>query len=300
MEKSQEVLKAVHLELNRKDMIVLGALLKAQNNPDTYVDFKTLREQLELDEGGRKGKDSLIYRSLSWLEQTGLIKVDRSEHKHGYNSGVALMSRVMKRIIKERISALAKDLLLLDKEIQLISDMDSEVIAAHMVARATGAQPLEKPVFAQGWQSIQKLLDTRIYQNLEKNDVIRYTLEWYDQPEEAEEPRAAKLESLLKRGIELRGLEHGKGDKKRFHRLAEYYKYYRQMGYKVGLRMRLREDSTYQFVARNSEGIVLIVSESPLSATWFPRSANRELVDDAIQSFDRDYAEGLDISILRG
>jgi hypothetical protein len=253
-----------------------------------------------LDEGGRKGKDSLIYRSLSWLEQTGLIKVDRSEHKHGYNSGVALMSRVMRQVIKEEISALAKDLLLLNKEIQLISGMDSEVIAAYMIARATGSQLLEKPVFAQGWQSIMKLLDSRIYQNLEKNDVIRYTLQWYDQSEEAEEPRASKLESLLKRGIELRGLEHGKGDKKSIHRLAERYKYYRQKGYKVGFRMRLREDSTYQFVARNSEGIVLIVSESPLSATWFPRSANRELVNDAIQSFDRDYAEGLDISTLGG
>ena len=59
--------------------------------------------------------------------------------------------------------------------------------------------------------------------------------------------------------------------------------------------MCLREDSTYQFVGRNSEGILLIVSENPLSVTWLPRSANPELLDNAIQSFDKDYSEGSDV-----
>ena len=64
-------------------MVVLGALLKSQTDPTIFVDFETIRAQLEIEEGGRKGKDSLIYRSLSWLEKTGFIRVDRSEYKHG-------------------------------------------------------------------------------------------------------------------------------------------------------------------------------------------------------------------------
>ena len=72
------------------------------------------------------------------------------------------------------------------------------------------------------------------------------------------------------------------------------------MGASVGYKVFPRKYSTYQFIARNSEGIVLVVSESLLSATWIPRSANPELVDNAIDAFDRDYEMGTDLLEFEG
>ncbi|MHA2178062.1 MAG: hypothetical protein ACXAAK_06895, partial [Candidatus Thorarchaeota archaeon] len=81
--KHEEVLEIIGIDKTKKDMIILGALLKAQKAPTDFIDFETLREQLAIDEGSRKGKDSLIYRSLSRLEKEGFLKIDKSGHKHG-------------------------------------------------------------------------------------------------------------------------------------------------------------------------------------------------------------------------
>ncbi len=296
MQKMWDVLETIDLDLNRKDMIVLGALLKAQSEPTAFVDFDSLREQLTKDEGGKKGKDSLIYRSLSWLEQAGLIQVDRSGHKHGYNSNVGMMHKVLKQRMKARSSELLKETKAIDAEIQMMSEINTDSLAADIIVLAAGTQLVERPIFAQGWENILKLLDDKVYKNLKKNDIIRFTLEWYDRPEELEKPRVDKIEEMMKRGVEVRGLEHRKLEKTSFKRFAQRIEVFHQKGYKAGFRVCLRKDSTYQFVGRNSEGILLIVSENPLSVTWLPRSANPELVDNAIQSFDNDYLKGADFS----
>ncbi|MDH4214039.1 MAG: hypothetical protein OEV85_08975 [Candidatus Thorarchaeota archaeon] len=296
MQETWDVLETVGFDMKRKDMIVLGALLKSQSEPKAFVDFESLREQLAKDEGGKKGKDSLIYRSLSWLEQAGLLQVDRSGHKHGYNSNLGMMQKVLKQRIKTKLSEFAKESKALDVDIHVISEINANSLAADVVALAVGTQLAERPFFAQGWQNIVKLLDDKVYRNLKKNDIIRFTLEWYDRPKELEEPRVDIIEKILKEGVEVRGLEHRKLGGKSYQRFAQLFRIFIQKGYKVGLRVRLREDSTYQFVGRSSEGILLIVSENPLSGTWLPRSANPELVDNAIQSFDRDYLEGSEIS----
>jgi hypothetical protein len=300
MQQMPDILEAIDLDLNTKDMVVLGALLKVQGKPTAFADFESLRDQLAKDEGGKKGKDSLIYRSLSWLEKTGLIEIDRSGHKHGYNSNIGLMNKVVKHSIRNKIECLVKEIKALDAEIQLLSEISPESLAADIISLSTGSQPEERPIFAQGWQNILKLLDDKIYRNLKKNDILRFTLEWYDRSEDSEKSRVMTIESILKSGVEIRGLEHRKIKKERVRWLSQKYNRFSQTGYKVGFQFCKRKDSTYQFIGRNSEGILLIVSENPLSATWLPRSANQELVDDAIQTFDRDYREGSDISGLEG
>ena len=124
----QEIIEILNLELHRKDMIVLGAILKSQSGPTSYVDFETIRAQLAIDEGGRKGKDSLIYRSLSWLENTGLIKVDRSQHKHGYNSDVGLVHKVFRKKMKEYTQEIENEIRNLDSEFEVLSKMDTKIL----------------------------------------------------------------------------------------------------------------------------------------------------------------------------
>jgi Fe2+ or Zn2+ uptake regulation protein len=294
----QTVLEAIDLDLTRKDMVVLGALLKAQSDVGVFVSFKSLREQLATDEGERRGKDSLIYRSLSWLEQTGLIRVDKSGHTHGYNSNMELIHDVVKQMIQERSIGLAKEIKAVDAEIQVISEINPDLLAADIIALASGIYSIERPVFVQGWNNILRLMDEKIYNGLKKDAVLRFTLDWYNRTEESEEPRLLILESLLESGVEMRGLEHKKAKMEIVQRFERRINHFKQAGYKVGFRFCTRKSSTYQFVGRNSEGILLIVSENPLSATWLPRSANPELVDDAIRTFDRDYIEGEEVSDL--
>lgn len=295
-ERYQEVLEILNLELTRKDMVVLGALLKSQGDPTTFVDFATIRAQLEIEEGGRKGKDSLIYRSLSWLEKTGFIKVDRNEHKHGYNSNVGLMHQVFRNAISGVTSDIAKVLEEIDSDIEQLSNMDLEQLRADMISLAAGKQKLEKPVFAEGWDDVLDLIEDKIYTHLKKGDLVRFSLEWISRVDMLTPDRVNRLAQLMGSGIIFRGLEHNKIGKELRKAFTNFLLAYREQGYQPGFRICERQDSTYQFVGRNSDGIVLIVSENPMSATWIPRSSNTDLVDNAIQTFDADYDAGVDIT----
>lgn len=295
-EQYQEVLKILNLELRRKDMVVLGALLKSQTDPTTFVDFQTIRTQLDKEEGGRKGSNPLIYRSLSWLEKTGFIRVDRSEHKHGYNSNVGLMNQVFRKTLSRVTQDIAKELREIDSDIEQLTNMDLKKLRADMISLAAGKEKIEKPVFVEGWEDVLHLIDDKVYSHLKKGDLVRFALEWLSRVDVLTPARVQRLAQLMGSGIIFRGLEHNKIGNDQREAFTKFLLAYRAQGYQPGFRICERQDSTYQFVGRNNEGIVLIVSENPMSATWIPRSSNTDLVDNAIQTFDTDYDAGVDIT----
>ncbi len=296
----EEVLEIIGLDKIRKDMVVLSALLKSQKIPTEFVDFETIREQLAIEEGTRKGKDSLIYRSLSWLEKEGFLKIDRTGHKHGYNSSISLIQGALERIISANIKTLEKELVNTDSEVATLSEIVSDIMAGAVIDLAAGKRKIEKPVFAQGWDNILMLLDDKVYKGLKKGDVIRITLEWLVQYDIMDPVRLKSIEKLCENGVELRVLDHDKGERNLRAQFMEPIKTWLEKGYNIKYRISPRKDSTYQFIARATEGIVLVVSENPLSATWIPKDSNPELVYNAIDSFDKDYELGIDIFEFEG
>ena len=296
----EEVLEIIGLEWTRKDMVILGALLKSQKTPSEFIDFKTIREQLAIDEGSRKGKDPLIYRSLSLLEKEGFLKIDKGGHKHGYNSGIAIIERALEKLVSKNIKTLEKELKKIDSEEEILSDMNSDVMASAVIDLAAGKRKIEKPVFAQGWDNILKMMDDKVHNDLKNGDVIRHKLEWVTKYDYMNSSRLKEIEKLFKLGVEFRALDHDRSEKEFRESYRRPIEKWCKMGYKIGYRIFARKDSTYQFIARNTEGILLVVSESPLSATWVPRASNQALVDNAIESFDRDYDLGTDLLDFEG
>jgi DNA-binding PadR family transcriptional regulator len=290
----EEVLEVLDLEVTRKDMVVLGALLKAQKDPSDYIDFQTIREQLAKNEGSRKGKDPLIYRSLSKLEKDGFLKIDKSGHTHGYNSSISLMERALENLMAKKLESLEKDIEDADKKMESMSQMDSDALASRLIDISTGKKEKDHTVFAQGWDNILRLHDEKIASGLKKGDVVRVSLQWLSQTDYMDPKRMKMSKTLIERGVEFRALDHDRTEKEFRGNMRDFLIEVRNIG-KVGYRILPRKDSTYQFMARNNEGIILIVSESPLSATWIPRTENPELVDSAIIGFDSDYEKGKDI-----
>lgn len=296
----EEVLEIIGLESTRKDLVVLGALLKAQKEPTDFIDFETLREQLEKDEGSRKGKDSLIYRSLSLLGKEGFLKIDKGSHKHGYNSNIAIIEQAITKLVSKKIKTLEKDIKQIDSEVSILSEITFEAMAAGVIDLANGKKMIEEPIFAQGWENIVKLVRDKVYKDLKRGDLVRASLEWLTQTDYMNPDGLMNAEKLLREGIEFRSIDHDRGEKEIRANLRKIVARMHKRDYKMGYRIFPRKDATYQFIARNTEGIVLVVSESPLSATWLPRDSNTELVDNAIESFDRDYDLGTDLLDFEG
>jgi hypothetical protein len=294
-----EVLEVLEIEVTRKDMVVLSALLKAQKEPSDYIDFETLREQLAKEEGSRKGKDPLIYRSLSNLEKDGFLKIDRSGHTHGYSSSIAMMEKALEGIIGEKLKSLERDIENVDSDLVDITRIDSDTLAYRLVDMATGKKRADQTVFAQGWDNIVRLHNEKVANVLKKGDVVRLTLQWFSQTNYSDPKRLQQTLSVIQRGGEFRVLDYDGAEREIRKNMYEYIKNAQDIG-NVGYRIFPREDSTYQFMSRNREGIVLFISEKPLSATWIPRTENPELVDNAIDGFDRDYEQGIDILEYEG
>jgi hypothetical protein len=296
----EEILEIIGLDRTKKDMVVLGALLKAQEEPTNFIEFEGLRNQLAMDEGSRKGKDPLIYRSLSWLEKEGFLRIDSSGLKHGYNSNISIIERALAKLVNKNIRYLEKELKQIDSDVAMLSDINSDNMASGLIELMAGERRIGKPVFTQGNDNILKLLDDKVYKGLKKGDVIRITLEWLTQSDYMNVKRMMNAEKLLDKGIEFRVLDYDRGERELRNRTRKLIIGWTKVGKGIGYRIFPRKEATYQFVSRSNEGIVLIVSESPLSATWLPRSSNPELVDNAIESFDRDYEGGTDILDFEG
>jgi len=291
----QDILEILNFELSRKDVVVLGALLKSQGSPTTYVDFGAIRAQLEIDEGGKIGKDSLIYRSISWLEKAEFIRVDRSQHKHGYNSDVGLIHKALQKSIEEAKDKIEDELATLDTDIERLSRMDVEELGSDLILLTAGKKKIERPVFAVGWENVLQLVDDKVYNQVKKGNLIRFSVEWLSKVDVITPIRIDQIGRLLENGVIFRGLEHNRISKQHLKAFKKFTLVFRKQGYQPGFRICERKDATYQFVGRNDEGIVLITSENPMSATWIPRVANPSLVDNAIQTFDEDYEAGIDI-----
>ena len=296
----EEIIDMIGLDVKSKDMLVLGALLKAQKDPTDFIDFESLREQLAIEEGFRKGKDSLIYRSLSWLESEGFLRIDKGGHKHGYNSNIATIQRALANLVTRSIKNSEKELKDIDSKVTVLSDMNSDAMASRLIELLAGKTKIERPVFAQGWEDIVKLLDDKVYNGLKKSDVVRIKLDWLAHIDYLTRDRILNMRRIVEKGVEIRALDNDRGEEEMRQQLKKVLVKLREAGGDVGYMVFPRGDATYQFVSRNTEGIVLIVSESPLSATWLPRSGNTELVDNAIENFDKDYELGTDLLDYKG
>jgi len=210
------------------------------------------------------------------------------------------MHKVFRKVITEAIRDVVNELKEIDLDIEQISNLDIEQLGTDMITLAAGKQRIEKPVFAEGWENVLQLIDDKVYSHLKKGDLVRFSMEWMSRVDVITPIRVDRLGELMANGINFRGLEHNKIGKEHQETFTKLTLAYREMGFEPGYRICERQDSTYQFVGRNNEGIVLIVSENPMSATWIPRSSNKDLVDNAIQTFDTDYELGVDIADIEG
>jgi hypothetical protein len=55
---------------------------------------------------------------------------------------------------------------------------------------------------------------------------------------------------------------------------------------------------TYNQVSFNTESMALVIAENPVTATWITREFNPDLIDNATQTFDKDWKKAKSILSL--
>jgi len=276
---------------------VLKAILITQGQQDAPVTFDEIYPSLQNEKLEKRIAQSLIYRSLSSLEKDGYIEVDRSRYKHRYWTGIDIIHTALEKAKARSLTGLKERAKQADSDIESISEASISSLATKLVETMTGTSSQQHARFAQGYDDIYSLSMNAVYGRSEKDDVVRICLDWISSESSKAAERIMDILRLLMRGVEIRALGHtmwtptDEGGA----RLSAFYGSIREEGLPLTLRIHPRTERTYQFISRNQDGIVLIVSENPPTATWIPRGANPYLVDEAISSFDKDFTAGVDV-----
>jgi hypothetical protein len=276
---------------------VLRAILITQADQDAPVTFDEIYPSLQNESLGKRIAQPLVYRSLSSLEKDGYIEVDKSRYKHLYWTGIDIIHAALEKAQGMSLAGLRERAKQADSDIESISNASISSLAVNLVETITGNPSQQRARFAQGYDDIYSMSTNTIYAQSERGDVVRICLDWISsEPSKAAE-RIMDILRLLERGVEIRALGHtmwtptNEGGA----RLSVFYGSVRDEGLPLTLKICPRTERTYQFISRNHDGIVLIVSENPPTATWIPRGANPYLVDEAISSFDKDFTAGVDV-----
>ncbi|MFW9800950.1 MAG: hypothetical protein ACFFD9_10970 [Candidatus Thorarchaeota archaeon] len=290
-----KALKALGLTTTEKRAQVLGALLRAQPEPGLAVGFGDIYDNLGGPTEKKPVAHPLIYRCLMSLEEQGFIQVDRGSYRHGYAASSNTILAALYGLAQDKIAALKEEIARLESEKQFLGRLDIDVLSTSMIELLTGERSEERTRFGYGKDGVRRLVDSEIHSKARQGDIVRVSLDWIVPRPSISEERLRSMVDLALKGIEFRGLGRMKLKKNVMRRFASVYEKLKQRGLKVGLRFMPNPKATYQLLGRNNEGIILIVSEEPVAATWIPRSANPFLIDDAIDSFDKDYLQARDV-----
>ncbi len=294
---TRQVLDLIGFNLPAWRARVLKAILVSQGDQDAPVMFDEIYLSLQNDKSGKQIAQPLVYRSLSSLEKEGYIKVDKSRYKHVYWTGIGIIQAALERAKGITLAGLRERAKQADSDMESISDASISSLATKLVETITGTPSQQHVRFAQGYDDIYSMSMNTVYSRSERGDVVRICLDWISSNPSKAAERIMDIIRLLERGVEIRALGHtmwtptDEGGA----RLSAFYGSIRDEGLPLTLKIQPRTERTYQFISRNHDGIVLIVSETPPTATWIPRGANPYLVDEAIRSFDKDFTAGVDV-----
>ncbi len=296
---SEAKLAIIGVNPEERKMVVLRALIKAQKDHESFVSFEEFKESFMIEEGEKSVSDPLLYRSLASLEKDGYIIVDRTGYRHRYGSSHKVMRiglKKAKQAATEKLESMVNEI---DSEITSLEHLDSGTLAGEFMSIMTGRRIRTKPIFAEGLQSCFGVIDREVCKTANRGDVIRFTSDWLRAEEDIEGRLTNILDCLGKSGAEVRILCRSNENSILTEEYRVIIQKLHEQGHRLEMRRFPRDDATYQFVSKSGEGMMLIIAEAPLAATWISREANLLLIDSAIESFEEDYEKAETLTEMR-
>ncbi|MFW9886954.1 MAG: hypothetical protein ACFFER_02155 [Candidatus Thorarchaeota archaeon] len=287
----ESVLASIGFNPGERRMVVLRALIKAQKDHESYVSFEEIKEAFRIEEGEKSVTDALLYRSLTSLEKDGYIIVDRTSYRHRYGSSHKVMRKGLRKAKKSAMVTLESKADKIEAEIETLRLLDSNALAGELMSMLTGKRIKPKSIFVEGLQSCLGVVDREICQSANRGDIVRFTTDWLRAEEDVDGRIMSIFECLGKSGSEIRVLCRSSANIQQTNNLSNIVQKLYDTGHRVEMRRLSREDATYQFVSKSGEGMMLIVAEAPLAATWISREANLLLIESAVASFEEDYSK---------
>ncbi|MHA1908107.1 MAG: hypothetical protein ACW98Y_12480 [Candidatus Thorarchaeota archaeon] len=295
----QRTMELIGIDLKDGRSKVLRAIITSQSEMGIGCTFDELRSALMEATGSKDVARPLIYRYLKSLEENKLIRVDRAANPNLYLVDITTIAQGLDSIKDVKIENLEIVHEKLRRTLSTLSTIDASWLARDLIEMLVGAPFESGSRYTHGERQIHELIGSEIYSRARKGDLVRVTLDWDFHSGGSEDKKRELGQTLFAKGIKMRFLLHNPNrvDQELLIDRIQEYRMIRSSPVKdlAETRVTYKDTKTYQSIALNRDGIVLIVSEDPYTAVWVPRTVNSKLVDDVIDSYDEDFDSGIDL-----
>ncbi|TFF96089.1 hypothetical protein EU546_02075 [Candidatus Thorarchaeota archaeon] len=285
---------------------LLRAILSIQQDPPVPLKFQDIYDGLMREDPSAKLSKAYVHRVLKSLVDSKMIRVGspKSRRKKYIADANTLMAgleylKSRKTVeIEQAISALKTQL---DK----MDSLDCGHAAQEMIRGFTGREQEVSSRIVRGVDELHRVLRYNMLEVAEEGDIVRATMLWAGPFIEGSSERTKKFVDAAARGVEVRYLvstdlfrfdsdPSAPLQKEAFHGIIQQVHQLRAKGLKFDVRLYLGP-KTYNQVSLNNQGMVLIVTENPVTATWMTRQFNPDLIDNAVAAFDKDWERATSI-----
>ncbi len=290
----EQMLELLGVNSNNRCSQVLRALIRAYIKDGPMVRFKQIQNELQYESKSVLAVP-LIYRCLKNLEETGFIRRSSTRPVH-YLINLQTIIGGIETLRAGKLGELQKMARQIEKKMEYVKAINAMIIADEIMTSALGKDWERTPMMLTGFSTITEWIYETIHKRVEPGDIVRICVDWVRVPLENEVQLYQNVEVAYRRGADVRVIsrEYGTLD-------AAYKKtrkeHYRRVKETCSLRYRIvrKRHRGYQFVARNQEACVLILSDNPYTAVALADATDNQIVKDAIEAFDRDWEQAIDM-----
>jgi len=288
-------------------MNLLSVVLRLQTNPPVPLTFAEIYDQLLKEDSETKLTRAWVHRVLKSLVDGQLIRLENpTARRKRYIADVNTVMAGLEQLKSQRIRELEEQKGEIDKTLADITKLDCGTLAQQYVKNVTGTKQEISSRVVRGVDELHRVLKYNMLDVAKKGDTIRATLLGIAQFMDAGAiDRTQRFLEAAMRGAEIRylmsidifrvdELTDIKIDEERAAAFIQGLVDFKKRGLKFDFRI-YAGPKTYFHVSLNNDNMALIISEEPMTATWITREFNPDLIDNAVEAFDRDWKKAKSI-----
>jgi DNA-binding PadR family transcriptional regulator len=299
----KDIFERIGVDMSSRDLQVLRLLIGMEKSLNG-VTFAELFDHLK--EKGMKLSKVWIYKCLGRLEDEGFISTERIESPRQYKTSEGFIAEALKRKLSSRVNELKSDQAELKGGLKTLKDTTVRDLTMMAYGTIVGSVPIDTSTVIEGVENVRSTLIREIFQKARPGDIIRQIAPIQAIDRDYETSGVTEMQLLMKaaEGIRLRSILVPTEDASRDPGVITRYigglgKLLQEVMKTGNIEVRSPKTplKTYRIVALNTDVMLLYLTHSPASdmAALVRREDNPGLVDDALNTFDKIWDEGVNV-----
>ncbi len=289
---------------DNKALVILGIILSTNRDHSRATSFQDITEKLK-ELGIQRASKGWIHRILKHLVESEFIRYENPDTpRKRYIANLGTITQGLQKRIEQQKEQIRTERQQLDIEEEYLNGLDVTVISQQIIQHLTGRTETPTSQFINGFSYLQATLKNNIFRPSGAGNIIRTTMSWFGPfADQNMVKRFQKYIDAAERGADIRYLVS-------FNALASTqvpHEYLRDVpalltmlgemnrcGKRIDVRV-FNGANPFNHVIVDDRAMVLIITEDPVTATYFSRDFNSILIDEAVNVFDEKWKDAISI-----